>query len=106
MKLKDDITRLIKSYGLREDKLGIIENLPLGLKLDIGEMATIRLAEGKCNNPVYGGFNYRLPFLEIISYYNQATDMYKHGTYLPFIKAVVRLAERLLKAHLKELGHV
>lgn len=103
MKLRTDIERIIKSYGLTEDTLGIIENLPLSLKLELGEIATIRIAEGKCNNPVYGGFNYRLPFLEIISYYNQATDVYKHGTYLPFIKAIVRLAERLLKAHLKEI---
>ena len=106
MSFKDEIDNLLWNYGYNKENIGLVDNLPLELKLEVIAMATDKLMEGKCNNPVYNGFSYRLPFLELISYYNQATDLHKTAGYLPFIKCSIKLAERLLKAHLKEIENV
>lgn len=106
MNFKDELDTILGRYIDDIDNIGLVECLPLELKLDIIALVITKLEDGKCNNPVYNGFSYRLPFLELISYYNQATDLHKTTGYLPFIKCSVRLAERLLKAHLKDTTNV
>lgn len=101
MTLKDEINNILKKNNIKASNIGLVESLPITLKLDLLSLVTTRLAEGRGNNPVYNGFSYRHPFLHLISLYNQATDIYNHTSYYLFLKAGIKFTERLLKAHIR-----